>query len=268
MSNAVTYFQFCQELDLPIFVKIDSDQFSPKMVDFLIQQQFDQLDLDENKFEELIKGRSNVRVLKINEVSPLVSRQIEVSRESDYYGPESVTPNKDYRIYRYKSLAMIIYSFRAKEWEMGCYQDFAEDSNYEHAYRSVIGRFLSWALAPHGIVGFWGVPVDNGAVLLRQNESKGEVIYLDITRQKLITVEGIKRIGPKFKILKLDSTLRNKNLVMKPEEFLSVLTHHTSYLDYEGLSVPVRQVIRSIAKNIEGLVHPQESFRPRTNLSL
>ena len=55
---------------------------------------------------------------------------------------------------------------------------------------------------------------------------------------------------------------------MTNEELLSFMSAHSSYLDYQGLSVPVRQMIQTLAKMTEGLVHPEESFRPRTDLSL
>jgi hypothetical protein len=55
---------------------------------------------------------------------------------------------------------------------------------------------------------------------------------------------------------------------MKNEELLSFLSAHCSYMDYSGLSVPVRQMIQTLARMTEGLIHPEESFRPKTDLSL
>jgi hypothetical protein len=84
----------------------------------------------------------------------------------------------------------------------------------------------------------------------------------------MISCDGVKKLRPHFKILRLDPSLRGRNIRMTSEELLSFLSSHCSYLDSAGLSIPVRQMIQALSKMTEGLIHPQESFRPRTDLSL
>ena len=119
-----------------------------------------------------------------------------------------------------------------------------------------------------GIVGFWGVPVDEGVVVMKQHESRGESVYIDIKRQNVITVDGVKKIKGRFKVLRLDPTLKGRNVAMTAEEFLSFLSFHCNYFDYVGPSLPIRQMITSLPSYAVGLVHPRESFKPRTDLSL
>ena len=206
-------------------------------------------------------------MLHIGEASPIVAKQIQSTMESDRYGSESIIPKEGYRVYRYKDLALMVYSFTAKEWQLGCYRDFGAPTLIIPS-RVILNRFLSWALVSQGIVGFWGVGIDDGIVAQRPADSKGEAVFVDVVGFRLLTIDGVKKLRSHFKILRLDPTLKGKNVRMSNEELLSFLSTHCAYLDSAGLSVPVRQLIQALSKMSDGLLHPQESFRPRTDLSL
>ncbi len=267
MSKKI-YFQYQKELNLPVYICIEPLAFEQRFSDFLSEIKFTKLsDKEEIEAKKHIATHKHSRVLQIGEATAGVSRQIQMSTESDRYGLESIIPKDGYRVYRYKNIALMIYSFAAKEWQLGCYTNFGNKENLVHS-RAVINRFLSWALSPLGILGIWGVKIDDGIVAQRLFDSKGEAIFIDINNQRILTVDGVKKMTPRFKVLRLDPTLKNRNIRMTNEEFLSFLYSHCSYFDYAGPTVPVRQLIQALAKISEGLVHPQESFRPRTDLSL
>ena len=262
------YFQYQKELNLPIYICVEPLAFDQRVLEFIAEMQFVKLnEKEEVQALKTIATHRQARVLHISEATPAVSRQIQMSLESDRYGLETITPGPRYRVYRYKKFALMIYSYNAKEWQLGCYSNFANKENLIQA-RIVINRYLSWSLSPLGILGIWGVAVDDGMVAQRAADAKGEVILIDINNNRLITIDGVKKISPKFKVLRLDPTLKGRNIRMTNEEFISFLFSHCSYFDYSGPSVPVRQMIQAFAKMTEGLVHPQESFRPKTDLSL
>jgi hypothetical protein len=263
------YYQFQKDLNLPIYVCLDPQSFEAGIGEFLGVMKFTKLtEKEEPAVLEVLRKNNNARLLNISEASPVVARQIEATVESDRYGLESIIPKSGYRVYRYKGVGLMVYSFGAKLWELGCYSDFGASKEKKLAFRMVINRYLSWALVNHGILGLWGVTVDEGMVLQRANESKGEVVFVDVVGNKIISLDGIKKLGPKFKVLRLDPMLKGRNIRMTNEELLSFLSAHCSYLDSSGLSIPVRQMIQTLSKMTEGLVHPEESFRPRTDLSL
>lgn len=263
-----TYFQYQKDLNLPVYITADLSAFDTSFAEFLGKMKFIKLgDKEEASALVEIKKNNHARVLHVSEASPLVAKQIHSMMESDRYGAESIIPKEGYRVYRHKDVGLMVYSFGAKEWQLGCYKDFGS-SQLSFASRMTINRFLSWALVPHGIVGLWGVTVDDGMVAQRAMDSKGEAVFIDVVRLKMITLDGVKNLKPNFKILRLDPTLKGRNIKMKSEELLSFLSAHCTYMDSSGLSVPVRQMIQALSKMTEGLVHPQESFRPRTDLSL
>lgn len=263
-----TYFQYQKELNLPIYVTVDLTSFESSFGDFLLKLKFTKLnEKEEAEAIGQIQKNTLARVLHVSEASPLVAKQIQGSMESDRYGAESIVPKNGYRVYRYKDLGLMVYSFGAREWQLGCYRDFGSSAMMIGS-RMMMNRFLTWALIPHGILGLWGVTVDDGMVAQRPADSKGEAVFIDVVGLRMISLDGVKKMRAHFKILRLDPTLKGRNIKMTSEELLTFLSAHTSYLDPSGLSVPVRQMVQALSKITDGLYHPQESFRPRTDLSL
>jgi hypothetical protein len=263
-----TYFQYQKDANLPVFIRVNTSDFDPSLLNLLVTMRF--VELSEAESEEL-EGRLTPEfsgnVLTMRLASPSVTLQINQVAESERYGAECITPKEGYKVYRYKGKALLVYSFGIGHWEMGCHRDFGNEAESSD-YRTIISRYLSWALVGEGIVGFWGVPVEEGIVVLRKKEAEGEAIFVDVKRVKLYSIDGAKPMRTMFKILRLDSALKNKNVRMTNEELLSFLTVNSTFFDYQGLTVPVRQAIKSLARIAEGLVHPKESFKPRTDLSL
>lgn len=263
-----TYFQFFKELDLPLYVRVELGRFAPELVTMLATSRFEELSESEGK--KVLKGlkdRKNSRLLTINEAGIGVARQLGISVDGDRFGPETIIPRDGYRIYRYRGLALMIYSFNALEWEMGALSHLGQKDRSEYT-RIVLNRFLSLALAPFGFLGLWGVPVDEGIVVMKSQESKGEAVFIDLLGRQILTLDGARPLKGHFSILKLDPVLKGRNIKMSPEELLGFLTLHCTYLDYQGPSVPIRQLIQTLSKTAEGLIHPKESFKPRTDLSL
>lgn len=265
-SSKLTYFHFRRESKLPIYIKVNLDEFVGDLGGFFAGMGFEKLsDKEAQLAEAIIIGNARSRVLKLSEATPSVARQID--QQSSGIGPESVTPREGYNVYRYTNQALLVYSYRAKEWSMGCFGDFGDDSA-EVTYKIIINRFLAWALVPHGYVGFWGVPVDEGMVVMNPMDAKGEATYLNLREQKLLSIEGSQKMKARFNIMRLNNSIQGKNIRMNQEELLTFLTMNSTFIDSIGLTVPVRQMIQMLSKMAIGLIHPEESFRPRADLSL
>jgi hypothetical protein len=270
MSNetSIRLYQFNKDLNLPIYVKYDAQVLDGNIAQFLVGVGFSELKEKElDAAYDNISSDSSAKLLTINHAQSNAARQIESALESDRFGAESITPKDGHRIYRYKKHAILIFSHAVKEWEMGVYQDFGSQNNIL-AYRSIMNRFLSWSLAPLGIIGFWGGPIDEGLVVLKQLESNGEAVFIDIRKSFMITIDGVVNLPGRFEIVRLDPHLKGRTKRMATEELLSFLSTYTTYIDYNGLSIPIRQLIRSLSKSAFGSLHPIETFKPRTDLSL
>jgi hypothetical protein len=264
-----TFFQFKKENDYPIYIKCQVQHFGPELLSFLKNMGFEKLsDTEREEVEQNMDVIPDCRVLLLTEASPLVARQIDQPQETDQYGKESLIPKEGYKIYRYKSHAMVIYSYVSIEWQMACFSDFGVEEDQNQAYRTIINRYLSWSLAPMGIVGFWGVPVKEGIVVMKQEDSIGEAVFFDMNNGLLLSMDGIKKVSPRFKILRLENNLRVKNKRMSKEELMGFLSHHTTFMDNRGMTVPVRQMVQVLAQTVEGMIHPKESFNPKSGPSV
>lgn len=262
------WFQFRKELNYPIFVRFKNGDFDGPMVDFLTHQHFSKIqEADAKEVEKSIVTDPRARVLTFQEANISVGRQITSMVESDRYGQESVVNQIGYRVYRYKNSALMIYSFTSKEWQVGVFKTFGTKAE-SFSSKVVLNRYLSFAFQSMGVIGFWGVPIDEGMVVQRYGDSKGEAVYIDVKNERVISQDGVKKLSARFKMLRLDPTLKNRNVRMTSEELLSFLTSHCTYLDTTGLTVPVRQMIQAVGRTAEGVYHPEESFKPRTDLSL
>jgi len=261
-----TYFQYCDESNLPVYLLLNLQEFTADLKKFFGDLGFKALSNKEAETAEInIIKNPRARVLKISEATPYVAKQIDGHKLGP--GAESVVPGEGYFAYRYCGRALIVYSFRAKEWSMGCFADFAGDHN-DISYKIIINRYLSWALLASSVAGFWGVPVAEGLVVMTTEEARGEATFVNLQEQKILSIEGQQKIQARFNIMRLNASIRGKNIRMSQEELLSFLSINTSYFGHHGLSVPLRQIIQMIAKTAIGLIHPEESYRPRADLSL
>jgi hypothetical protein len=262
-NDKYMYFQFNKKLGLPVYARLHPTDFDPDIVSFLRVMRFDELTEKEGELVvQKLDETPNARLLTINEASLLVARQIASARESDKYGPESIVMKSGYNVYRYKNVAMIVHSVASPEWRMGCFPDFG-NVDMEYQYRMVINRFLAWALAPLGIIGFWGTPVDEGVVIQRSFETRGEAVFFDVKERSFISQDGQKKMRYSFQIIKLDSNLANTSIELRFENLLSFLTVNTTYLGSLGLPTLVRQLIQTLCRVAQGQVYPKENFRPR-----
>ncbi|MBL7663622.1 MAG: hypothetical protein JNM93_00700 [Bacteriovoracaceae bacterium] len=254
-----TYFQFRKELGIPLFICIESPILAESMTQMIKEQGFEACkeDVLKNKF-----APEKLKVLKIVMANPLVAKQIGTVSDLDKYGEESLTPKPDYNVYRFKGVGLMVYSSSKPIWELGLIGKVDKEK-----MRVVLTRFLSFALASENIMGFWGATVDQGIVIMKQSDSKGEAVFIDIHNHKLFTIDGVKDLEHPFQIMKLDSSLANEMKQMKIEELASLLTHYCTYFSLSGLDYQFKKNILYLAQFAQGIYYPESSFLPRKQLA-
>lgn len=261
-DEKITYFQYASELDLPIFLGVHLGDFDSSLTGFLTQCGLTLMPQTDSEGIEARLQEENARVLRFEMAGTRVRTQICKRVESDRFGEESLVPSDGYRVYRYRSLGLMVVSYGAQEWKMGVLPEFGTDDHLT-ASRMVVNRYLSWALAPHGIAGFWGVPVEEGVVIDRPKHSEGEAIFFDVVRNRLLTSEGVRPFKSSFHIIRLDPFLKDQFRPIARDEVMGFLSTYCTYFSLEGPSTPVRQVIQTMARQFETYRYPKESFQPR-----
>lgn len=253
------YFQYLKGADLPVYLKVELGAGLDELVSMIPSYGFHSLsDAEVKEAEAQVAKLFEARILTISPASSGVERQIQQVIHSDQYGVESLTPRKGYKVYRYKSVALMVYSIAAREWTLGASLD-GVGPKQKDAWRQILNRYLSLALAPLGYVGFFGVPTKDGMIVLKARESGGESVFVDVVKGRVLSVEGAKALSPKFQFIRLGATLKGRSVKMTREDLFSFLCMSTSYLDYEGLPVPVRQMIQVLARTLSGAIEPREA---------
>ena len=261
------YFQYHTATKYPIFLRFEASEFNHEITDLLTEMKFSQMGEKElEDVEKVVKNEEFGRLLTIKPASYRVLRQIDSMTESDQYGRESIIPKDGYRVYRHKGFALMVYAMSAKEWELGVSPSFGKEG-FKKEFFTIVNRYLSWTLAPFGVVGFWGVPVEDGVVVLKQGEAQGEAVFIDIRDRKVLSFDGYENMSFRFKILRLDKSLKNRNIRMGNEELLSFLSVHSTFFDCYGHSTIVRQLLQTISRITDGVIYPYDSYKPRTNVT-
>ena len=257
MTKQVSYFQFQKQLGYPVFVRFEDEALESSLETLIISMGFSKLEESEFKKIEIINSKT--RILGLNKATLKVARQIDGPGPYDSYGPESTTEFSAYDVYRYKNFGLILCRHNSALWEAGI-KNCGPNSN---ELKTIITRFISLALAPFGIITFWGVPVNEGFVIMKPKDANFESIIVDVDNRCFISQDGVVNIDFETKILRLDESLHGRTKQMSKEELVSFLSTKTCYLSNKGLDHRIRESIYSLAKQVEGVVYPVENFKPR-----
>jgi hypothetical protein len=200
-------------------------------------------------------------LIVLKDASPMLAKRIGSFSAENKYGDETVQPYGDFNLYKYRGVGMLMIPHQHNIWEMAITGSTKE--GVEAKLRAMLMRVLSFVLAPFDIVGTWGVPVDEGMVLLSQKDSNGEAVFVDLDSMKLLTVEGEKDMTSPFEIIKLDKNLKNNAQSISKEELIGTLTHHCTYFSFQGIPYNLKGKMMDIANMSEAILYPFDHFEPR-----
>ena len=253
-KKTITYFQFCPDADIPVYIglKMTFARFEQNVTEFLTKNNFVQIQ-EKNIAKELQK--KHARLLWISQVSKAPLFQIINSKITDPGRQEDIIPASGYNLYRYKNQALMIYSQKANEWRLACMQNFGHQEELT-ASRIILARFLSQTLAPFSIVGFWGMPVDKGIVVVKKEESQGKTVFIYPDKNLLIANNNTFSIQERFKIIRFDTLSRRKQSIMKKEELFGQLLYHCIRIGDN--TKPIRASIEKLVLISTGIIHSKE----------
>lgn len=256
-----SYYQFQKKLGYQVFLRFEDFEFENHFTEILEMMGFDKVERDKVKDIKFISGKT--KVLKITKASPRVAKQIVKSDFLfDKFGKESLSKMGSYEVYRYRGFGMMVFSQQNALWELGI-----KDHSDQNILRVIFTRFLSYALAPAGVIGFWGVPVDEGFVVMSPSGANFETVFVDLKRNVLLTYDGVKPIESEIQILRLDSTLNREVKEMKKEEIISFLSMNTNFLSYQGLTQNLKTVLLELCHVSKAFIYPEENFKPRAEVN-
>jgi hypothetical protein len=124
-------------------------------------------------------------------------------------------------------------------WELGLASQL-ETTEELMGFRIMLNRYLAWALAPQGVIGFWGVVTADGFVAMKQSQSFGEAVFLDVEKRQIFSSTGATALTPGFSILRADK-VGPTGRRLGAEELVSFLGTHNIHLSHGALPAPLKR---------------------------
>ena len=257
-EKTFSYYQYRKDQNYAVFIRFENAEFEKGFVDTLGLLGFDPVERDLVKDIELDPKKTVI--LRVVKASARISKKIHSPEFGDHrYGKEQVSLHVGHSFYCYQGAGMMIYNEGSPMWELAL--NAQADAQ---AIRAIFTRFLSFALKDQGVIGFWGVPVEEGMVILSPKESNFESIFIDVRKQLVLTFEGAKELSQDFHILRLDSTLQTEMRQLSPEQLLSFLSQRTTYISPMGMRSFMKADLWELAQLVLGYIYPASKFQPRS----
>lgn len=220
------YFQWQKAHGYPVFLRMEKVIMEGRLQKLVSDLGFQEVSLAEQKRMPL--DRSSTKVLTLTNASPRVAREICAPDTLARFGSETLSHRGGAQIYLYRHVGMMVFSPSSTHWELGIASEL-ETTEDLMGLRVVLNRYLSWALAPHGLIGFWGVATNEGFVVMKQGQSFGEAVFVDVSRRLTFSSSGSKELLSGFVILRADRPGHTGHKLNR-EELISFLSTQTTYL--------------------------------------
>lgn len=259
-ANEYSYYKFRKDLDYQIYLRFEDFDFESQLVETLELIGFSKVERDDVKKISFYKN--NTRVLKVSKAAARIHRKMDGQGLLKINEQECFQAMGLYDIYMYKNVAMMVLGEQNPLWELGIKS--TEDS---YALRVVFTRFLSMALSSQGVIGFWGVPVEQGFVMLNQGESNSESIFIDIEKGHYMTFEGVQALPNDLEILRLSPTLKDEALRMPKESLYSFLSMKSVLPVRRNKPEKYLQALYELTQVATGVEYPETNFKSRLQAS-
>lgn len=241
-------FQWQKEQDYPVFLRMDSEMLEGRLQKLVSDLGF--LEIPEKDHRKVSVSRAGTKVLTLSRAGHRVSVQVQGSDSLDKFGFESLRTHGVCEVYTYRRIGMMVFSSNSTVWELGLVSSL-ETTEELMGFRVMLNRYLAWALAPHGVIGFWGVATEDGFVVMRQSQSFGEAVYVDVAKRRNYSSMGSRPFEGVFTILRADKAAVPGKL-LSPEELVSFLSTHTTYFSQTSLPVTLRKAALTLGSMARG----------------
>ncbi len=253
-----TYFQYRKNSNYPVYLRFKSEDLQDKFKHLLSEMGFHQLTDDESKKISLQKA--STKILTVQTASARLQRQIMGSDILDQYGLESISLQVGIPVYTYRKVGVMIIPQNRVWWELGLNGEIHQTDQMV-GLRIILVRFLAHALADFGVLCYWGTYKDNHVVIMKQSQSFGEAVLIDVNKKMIYSNGGEAKLGAGLKILRKD---KDESIpgIFKREDLISFLSVSTCLLSFSGISQAMRSSVMELSRFSSasfGVIEPQFS---------
>lgn len=238
-----TYFQYRKNHQYPIYVRFHEEDLKGKFNHLLGEMGFAALTEPESRKIPLQK--LHTKILTIQEASARLQRQITGSDLLDKYGSESLSLQMGMPVYTYRKVGVMGLPASRALWDLAVNSELAH-TDQMIGLRVILVRFVSQALADLGILCYWGTVKDDTLILMKQNQSFGEAVFIDTSKKMIFSNGGEIKFGQSLKIIRKDKEMNHK-VVMSREDLIGYLSVSTCLLSFTGISHSMKKAIYDLS---------------------
>lgn len=129
--------------------------------------------------------------------------------------------------------------------------------------RLFLARILSAIAAEYNIFSFFGVPVEEGIVVLTPQKAHYEFVLIDEAREKITTFDGEKSLKNELELIRLTQENFDEPRFMKADELFSFLMNGLNYFSINSLPKKITKSVYEFSRMVAGVIYPEENFKPR-----
>ncbi len=237
------YFQYRKQYDYPVYIRFKQEDLNPKFIHLLTEIGF--VDLNEKESKKISLSRPLTKILTIQAASPRLQQQINGPDHMDKYGQEALSIQGGLPIYTYRKVGVMGLPPGKIMWELAIHPDIAHTEQMV-GLRVILTRFLAQALSDQGVLCYWGTIKDDTVVVMKQHQSYGEAIIIDIDKKVAFSNGGEMRFSSSVKILRKDKEVKTAS-AMNREETISFLSVSSCLLSFTGITQSMKRAIYNLS---------------------
>jgi hypothetical protein len=236
-----SYFQFRKKHGYQVYLRFRSEHFNSKFGHLLSELGFNEL--TEAEAKKIPLQKSQTRLLSVQHASGWLSKEIEGSDLLDKYGHERLSLQSGIPVYTYRRVGMMALPLMKNTWDLAIHPDIS-NTDQMVGVRVILVRFLAQALSDSGVLSYWGTQKDETLIILKQQNSFGEALFVDPTRRLIFSNGGEMNLSSHLKLIRKDKVGSGK---LSREELISFLSVSTCLLSFQGITLSMKRSIYDVS---------------------
>lgn len=243
-----SYFQYRKNHGYEIYVRFKQDELNSKLSHVISELGFSSL--TEVEVKKIKLKNSSLRILTIQSASSRLQQQINGSDLLDKYGQESLSLQLGMPVYTYRKVGVMGLPQGRTLWDLALHPDLSQTDQMV-GVRVILVRFLAQALSESGVLSYWGTVKDDTVIVMKQLQSFGEAVFIDVNKKVVFSNGGEMKLGSSLKILRKDKEM-SAPLKMSREDIIGFMSVSTCLLSFNGINHIMKKAIYELSSNASG----------------
>jgi hypothetical protein len=238
------YFQFRKSHNYPLYLRFKQEDLHQKYNHIATELGFSLL--SEAEAKKIPLQRVGTKILTVQTASPRTLQLINTSDSLDKYGHESISLQLGTVVYTYRKVGSMVMPHAKTLWDLALSPELTQ-TEHMVGLRVILVRFLSQALSEEGVISYWGTIKDDTIIMMKQSQSFGEAVFIDLQKKVIFSNGGEMKMGSALKIIRKDKET-SSSYVMNREDLIGFLSVSTCLLGFKGITPAMKKSIFELSR--------------------